>query len=268
MKIHSAIKTILSVLAIAGLCATATPATAQVATDQAPATEQADEEAVAVAKAVLIVAELVVAGSNPTKEDLSFLEVTRLLTESVPILGPLTSGGPAVALDPPSDDEVIRAMERARNLEGGLPLLHETQWNNVRIVKKRIADYVDPLRFYPLMGPAQLHHAHYKCTAYFSETTHVGWPLPITLTNEDAVEVIYIDHIHLHRVSNTDAVSVPDGGTVLIGSGIKLRPATFTNLGNGVGVPTGAIDDYAEKYGISRDEAKKRMLAESNQERK
>lgn len=43
--------------------------------------------------------------------------------------------------------------------------------------------------------------------------------------------------------------------------------ATFTNLGNGVGVPTGAIDDYAEEYGISRDEAQKRMLAESNQKR-
>ena len=122
--------------------------------------------------------------------------------EAVPILAPLTSGGPAVALDPPSDDEVIRAMERARNFEGGIPFLHERQWNNVRIVKEKISDYVDPPRFYPLMGPAQLHHAHYKCTIYFSETTHVGWPVPHTLTNEDAVEVIYIDHNHFHMVGN------------------------------------------------------------------
>jgi len=124
--------------------------------------------------------------------------------ESVPILGPLTSGGPAVALDPPSDDEVIRAMERARNFEGGLPFLHEKQWNNVRIVKQRIADYVDPPRFYPLIGPAQLHHAHYKCTVYFTEVTRVGWPVPHTLTNEDAVEVLYIDHNHFHMVGNVD----------------------------------------------------------------
>ncbi|MDP6469294.1 MAG: hypothetical protein QF918_16205 [Pirellulaceae bacterium] len=125
--------------------------------------------------------------------------------ESVPILGPLTSGGPVAALDPPSDDEVIRAMERARHFEGGLPFLHEKQWNNVRIVKKRISDYVDPPRFYPLIGPAQLHHAHYKCTVYFSETTHVGWPVPHTLTNEDAVEVLYIDHNHFHMVGNVDS---------------------------------------------------------------
>src|SRR5687767_4867553 len=47
--------------------------------------------------------------------------------DRVPILGPLTAGGPAVALDPPSDDEVMRAFEKARPIQGGLPLLHETQ---------------------------------------------------------------------------------------------------------------------------------------------
>lgn len=41
----------------------------------------------------------------------------------------------------------------------------------------------------------------------------------------------------------------------------------FTNLGNGVGVPTGAIDDYANANGISRDAAQNRMLEESNQKR-
>lgn len=123
---------------------------------------------------------------------------------TVPILGALAAGGPAVALDPPSDDEVIRALEKARPIEGGLPLLHEIQWNNVRIVKEKISDYVDPPRFIPTIGPAQLHHAHYKCTIYFQETTHVGWPIPHTLRNEDAVEVIYIDHNHFHMVGNTD----------------------------------------------------------------
>ena len=34
--------------------------------------------------------------------------------ERVPILGPITAGGPAVALDPPSDDEVMVAFEKAR----------------------------------------------------------------------------------------------------------------------------------------------------------
>jgi hypothetical protein len=124
--------------------------------------------------------------------------------ERVPILGPITSEGPAVALDPPSDDEVMRAFERALPIEGGMPLFYEKQRNNVRIVKEKIADYVDPPRFVPLIGPAQLHHAHYKCTVYYTEITRVGWPVPHTLTDEDAQEVLYIDHNHFHMVGNVD----------------------------------------------------------------
>lgn len=129
--------------------------------------------------------------------------------DRVPILGPITAGGPAVALDPPSDDEVMRALEAARGVEGGLPLLSEYQRNNVRIVKEKIADYVDPPRVYPMIGPAQLHHAHYKCTVYFTEVHRVGWPVPFTTVDEDTQEVIYIDHNHLHMVGNVD----PGAGT-------------------------------------------------------
>ncbi len=123
----------------------------------------------------------------------------------VPILGPVTSGGDPVALDPPSDDEVVRALEKTRQVSGGIPLLWERQRNNVRIVKELIADYVDPVRVYPLIGPAQQHHAHYKCTVYFSEATRVGWPVPYSIEDEDAVEVIYIDHNHLHMAGDVDA---------------------------------------------------------------
>jgi len=124
--------------------------------------------------------------------------------ERVPILGPITAGGPAHAMDPPSDDQIMRALEKAHPIEGGLPLLHEVQRNNVKIVVEPIADYVDPPRVYPLIGPAQLHHAHYKCTVHYSETTRVGWPIPYTHTDEDSREVIYIDHNHLHMVGNVD----------------------------------------------------------------
>jgi len=122
----------------------------------------------------------------------------------VPILGPLTAGGPAVALDPPSDDEVMRALERARPVQGGTPFFHTVERNNVRITKHKIADYVDPPRVVPLLGPVQLHHAHYKCTIYFEEVTHVGWPIPYTTRDEDTQEVIYIDHNHFHMVGNVD----------------------------------------------------------------
>ena len=124
--------------------------------------------------------------------------------ERVPILGPLTSGGPTVALDPPSDDEVMRALDKIKSTEGGIPFLYAVHRNDVRIVKDKISDYVDPPRVYPLIGPAQLHHAHYKCTVYYEEVTRVGWPVPHTLINEDAVQVVYIDHNHLHMVGNVD----------------------------------------------------------------
>lgn len=124
--------------------------------------------------------------------------------DRVPILGPITSGGPAIALDPPSDDEIMRALERAQPVEGGLPFMHEIQRNDVRIVKTKIADYVDPPRVYPLVGPAQQHHAHYKCTIYYSQIQRVGWPLPHSLIDEDSQEVVYIDHNHLHMVGNVD----------------------------------------------------------------
>lgn len=124
--------------------------------------------------------------------------------QRVPILGPVTSGGPPQALDPPSPDEVMRALERARNVEGGVPLLHEIQRNNVRMVVEKLADYVDPPRVYPLIGPAQLHHAHYKCIVYYTEVTRVGWPIPYTTVDEDSQEVIYVDHNHFHMVGNVN----------------------------------------------------------------
>ncbi|MEZ6095035.1 MAG: hypothetical protein R3C03_12535 [Pirellulaceae bacterium] len=122
----------------------------------------------------------------------------------VPIMGPLTSGGPVVALDPPSDDEVWCALERARPVQGGIPFFHETQRNNVTMIKDKIADYIDPPRVVPLIGPVQLHHAHYKCTIYFEERKMVGWPFPHSLIDEEAQEVVYIDHNHFHMVGNVD----------------------------------------------------------------
>ena len=134
------------------------------------------------------------------KED-QFWEKERY--DRVPILGPITSGE-HVALDPPCDDEIMRAREKANPVQGHIPFLYEHNLNDVRIVKEKIADYVDPPRVYPLIGPAQQHHAHYKCTIYYEDVRRVGWPVPHTLRDEDAQEVIYIDHNHLHMVGNPD----------------------------------------------------------------
>jgi hypothetical protein len=129
--------------------------------------------------------------------------------KKVPILDPLVPGAPTMALDEPSDDEVMRALEHARPVKGGLPLLSELQRNNVRITKEAIADYIDPPRVYPLVGPAQLHHCRWKCTVYFTEVKRVGWPIPYSFANQDAQEVIYIDHDHLHMVGNVETGGGP-----------------------------------------------------------
>jgi hypothetical protein len=128
--------------------------------------------------------------------------------ERVPILGPVTSGGDPVALDPPSQDEVMRALEKIHPVSGNVPLLYEKQRNNVRMTVELIADYTDPPRVYPLIGPARHHHAQYKCTVYYTDTTRNGYPLPYTNIDEDAREVVYIDHNHLHMVGNVDDESI------------------------------------------------------------
>ena len=124
--------------------------------------------------------------------------------DRAPILGPLTADGPDVGMDEPSDDQVFRKLLEIKKVEGNWPMLYEIQVNDVRIVKQKISDYIDPPRVYPLVGPAQLHHVHWKCTVYYSEKVRVGWPIPHTLQDEDAAEVIYIDKNHLHMVGNVD----------------------------------------------------------------
>ena len=129
-------------------------------------------------------------------EDHAFEE---LRYNKVAILPPITEDN-HIALDPPSDDEVIRALERVRPLGGAVPGLEVTMRNIKGITKELIADYVDPPRVVPLIGPVQVHHAHYKCTVYFEEITHVGWPIPHQIKVEDGIEVLYIDKDHFHRV--------------------------------------------------------------------
>ncbi len=124
--------------------------------------------------------------------------------DRVPILGPLTADTPDVGMDPPPDDQVWREFLRIKEAEGNIPFLYEMQFNDVRIVKHKISDFIDPPRVYPLIGPAQLHHVKYKCMVYYKERVRVGWPIPHTIDNTDGVEVIYIDKNHFHMVGNVD----------------------------------------------------------------
>jgi hypothetical protein len=115
----------------------------------------------------------------------------------VPILDPVEGEhAPLFCMDAPSEDEVIRSLPD--DTGGGFPFVAETQRNNVRMIVEPIVDKIDECRFYPMVGPARLHHCHYKCTVYFTKTIRSSYPIPYTHTDE-TVDVVYIDHDHLIR---------------------------------------------------------------------
>ena len=117
----------------------------------------------------------------------------------VPILDPVEGEhAPIFCLDPPSPDEVMRTLPEDGS--GGVAFFAETHLNNVRIVVEPIVDRLGECRFYPMVGPARIHHCHYKCTVYFDKMIRSDWPVPFSHIDQSQ-EVVYIDHDHLIRCS-------------------------------------------------------------------
>ncbi len=115
----------------------------------------------------------------------------------IPILDPVEGEhAPLFCFDYPSHDEVMRALPD--NAAGGYAFLAETHLNNVKIVVEPIVDRLDECRFYPLVGPARMHHCHFKCTVYYVKTRRSDWPIPFEF-HDETTDVVYIDHDHLIR---------------------------------------------------------------------
>ena len=77
-----------------------------------------------------------------------------------PIMPPIRDGfPPPMCEDPPTEREVLRTMTRVKR---GVPYVYEEFRDDIRIVSERIVDKIDPPRFFPLVGSAQLHHCHWK----------------------------------------------------------------------------------------------------------
>ncbi len=120
-----------------------------------------------------------------------------------PILGPIRDGYPMpLCEDAPSDKEVLRALPR---IARGVPYVYEEFRGDVQIVKNRLVDTIDPPRFYPLVGMAQLHHCHWENVIYYTETVQSSYPFP-TYVKKRRTQVIYIDkdHLHLYVGANPD----------------------------------------------------------------
>ena len=119
----------------------------------------------------------------------------------VPIMPPIRDGfPPPICEDAPGDAEVLRAMPRVPR---GVPYVYETFRDDIVIVKNRMVDKIDPPRFFPLVGPAQLHHCHWECVIYYNELVQSDYPFPVYV-RKARVQVIYIDKEHLHLFVGSD----------------------------------------------------------------
>ena len=121
-----------------------------------------------------------------------------------PILPPIRDGFPApVCEDPPTDGEILRALPKRIR---GVPYFYEEFHDDHVFQKTRVVDKIDPPRFFPLVGMAQLHHCHWECSVYYTETIQSAYPYP-TFLKKPRVQVVYIDkdHLHLYAGENPDA---------------------------------------------------------------
>lgn len=118
-----------------------------------------------------------------------------------PIMPPIRDGYPApLCEDAPGDREVLRLMPRVHR---GVPFVFEEFRDDVQIIKNRLVDKIDPPRFFPLIGMAQLHHCHWECVVYYTETVQSSYPFP-TYIKKRRVQVVYIDKDHLHLYVGTN----------------------------------------------------------------
>jgi hypothetical protein len=100
----------------------------------------------------------------------------------------------------PDEGRILRALSPLRRLSG----VFEESRDNVQIVTERIVDKIDPPRFFPLVGLAQLHHCHWKCSVYYQETITGSYPFGFRWT-QPRIDVVYIDADHLHLVAKEEA---------------------------------------------------------------
>ncbi len=118
------------------------------------------------------------------------------------ILPPIREGfPPPICEDEPDDSMILRAMP---HIARGVPYFYEEFRDDISIAKEKLVDRIDPPRFFPLIGPAQLHHCHWKCIIYYTETIVSAYPFPVR-AKRPRVQVMYIDKDHLHLYPHGNA---------------------------------------------------------------
>ena len=105
----------------------------------------------------------------------------------------LRSARDLAQLDPPSEGEVLRSLSWGAR---AVPAVLEVFRDDIEVVTERLVEEVDPPRSFPLVGEAQLHHVHWRCTVSYREVLESSYPYPLRSTRP-RVEVVYIDKDYL-----------------------------------------------------------------------
>jgi hypothetical protein len=118
-------------------------------------------------------------------------------TDQAEVRGQIDPAASDTAAEPPTQDEVLKALGKAHGDANGQ---HGVTRTKVRMLIERSKDTLDPQMAMPQLGLAQTHHIQFKCTIYYTETAQVDLPTPHKTVDENCKAVIYINRDHLHRV--------------------------------------------------------------------
>jgi hypothetical protein len=121
---------------------------------------------------------------------------------SAPLSRCLRPAAPPRCDEPPELPEILRALPSAPR---GLPYIYDVAREDVEVRTEKLVDQVDPPCYFPLIGFAQLHHCHWKCTVTFTERIDASFPSPFQIKRRRS-EIVYIDkdQIRLCMASHTD----------------------------------------------------------------
>lgn len=125
---------------------------------------------------------------------------------------------------PPSNQEILAALPAFAR---GIPYVYDQYRDDLSITTEKLVDRIDPPRFFPLIGTAQLHHVHWKCTVTFTQVVEIQNPLPFTCRTQQS-EVVYIDKDHLHlSVEKDEAARQRQTAAEMMGAAETSEPPLY-----------------------------------------
>jgi hypothetical protein len=147
-------------------------------------------------------------GKSPQEEKSG----TPKMTKPVPTIMPRTSKKPQEYRTPTvppirdgawcdrTPDEVVVLQALPHSVRDSLS---EQQLSDSQIVCERLVDKIDPVHFFPFIGPAEIHRCLWKCTVYYCDTVP-GAPEG-SGAKKVCNQVVYIDNTHFHSVAQIDS---------------------------------------------------------------